>query len=212
MDRLPPEIVSEVVGTLALNAPRNLKLSSYACISRAWQSAIEQHTFHEIFFNIDELDKFKKLFESNNVGRARYLTRLFVKVSRDYHAAKDQDDTAWFSTSVVNLFIVLGDLHKRAENLPPLLLRFYGENKSGEKPFDLKSPDQVLPVEQVSRFWFSPSGNLVSLRPGAVFKILEKLPKAEIAYLGFLDNIEWGRRKRRAQREGESPLVSILML
>jgi hypothetical protein len=108
-----------------------------------------------------------------------------------------------FSESVARLFTVLADIGNWTNNLPLLTLRFWDDDYDNRGSFGLKLPDSVPPLQQVGRFIFVPTGKLYAVRQNAVFEILKKLPKVRKADLSFFDSIQWGRRKRRAQREGE---------
>ena len=202
MNNLPPEILSEIVEVLANDSP--CQLSAYACISRAWQGAIEQQLFRILKLHITELDKIQVIFKSANICRARFLVRLEVNFGRQSSDdAYFSDDTAEFSESIAHLFAILADMGNQANILPLLTLRFWADDYENRGSFNLILPNSLPPLHQVGRFIFVRTGNLYALRQSAIFEILKKLPKVYKAELSYFDDFQWGRRKRKAQREGE---------
>jgi hypothetical protein len=167
--------------------------------------------------HITELDTFRAIFKSANAYRAQFLLRLeinFGPQSSDDSYVSDEtaefsddsyvsDDTAEFSESVAHLFAVLADMGNQANNLPMLTLRFWADDFGDRGSFNLILPHSVPPLHQVGRFIFVRTGKLHALDQRAIFKILKKLPKVYKVELSYFDNFQWGRRKRRAQREGE---------
>jgi hypothetical protein len=145
MDTLPPEILAQIVDSVAevhdwTKSYRwgkcGAQFAQYSSISRAWKTAIEQITFKEFTITTDEMDAFAALFSGNKISRMVNLTLLsvvFILPSPPnalgccpvVRIPDREADSAAFSASVVKLFTILADLAARAAGQPSIFLSFY---------------------------------------------------------------------------------------
>ncbi|KUI63530.1 hypothetical protein VM1G_10254 [Cytospora mali] len=96
MDRLSPEIISMIASHLSAK-PKNAHIaklsprtSTYACISREWQAAIERYTFSHINLKSSDLPAFAAVFSSNPYRRV-LLRRLAYRVCLPTHGDSRAD-------------------------------------------------------------------------------------------------------------------------
>ncbi|KAF1948267.1 hypothetical protein CC80DRAFT_541080 [Byssothecium circinans] len=143
MDKIPPEILSQIVNAVADDGT---PLAPYAPISRHFRAAVEQRTFERLILTTHDLSQFRELFRGANVHRRRFLLRiLFRFVLPDdgpdpcCEAGRVLDrraDSQSFTESVKTLFGIISDLRKHCPTPPPpLYLRFVNAIRDSDPPY-----------------------------------------------------------------------------
>jgi hypothetical protein len=129
MDRIPPEIHSQIVTALAEDGI--IRLASYSAVSHHFRAAIEQQTFKRLVLTTHDLPRFRELFSGANTRRRGFLRQVFFRFVLPKEATNaccqagrliDRNaDSEAFTKSVETLFNILRDLRKRCSIVPPPL-------------------------------------------------------------------------------------------
>lgn len=147
MEKLPPEILAEIINNLPgkehpgywLNKHKK-DLARYSSISRAWNASIERLTFRSLTVETDELDNFAALYSGDKISRRTHLRYLNINIVLPippnemgccpFSQPPDrQADSVSFSNSVAKVFTILADLAVRSWEQQPLTLRFLGATR-----------------------------------------------------------------------------------
>lgn len=207
MDNLPLEIISEIAKCLQEIGGATHRLSTYAAISPAWQSAIEQLTFSSLKINLEEIDTFKRYISPPNASRAHRFTWLNIDLasgsSNDAHI-----DTDAISKGISTLFTALADGNSQGNNSPPLKLTFSMTHFGDYEAFDIIIPESVPSLPQVDMFGYDAVSDHSALKVAFVKEIMKRLPRTSRVRFRFLDLIEWGARRRRVVRQSMCCIVS----
>ncbi|PVH92008.1 hypothetical protein DM02DRAFT_701848 [Periconia macrospinosa] len=172
-----------------------------AAISPAWQDAIEQQTFCSLKINIDEINTFKRYISPPNASRARRLTWLVVDLAPRSSTSNARIDTNAISKGISTLFTALADSTSQGNNSAPLKLQFSMNYYDDYEAFDIIIPDSVPSLPQVDMFIYDAVHKLSALKVTCVQEIMKRLPRMSKASFKFLDEIKWGARRRRLERQ-----------
>jgi hypothetical protein len=223
MDRVPPEILSQII--CALSEESNLQLAPYATISHRFRAAIEQQTFACLILN-------------TNAYRRGFLSRiLFRFVLPDEgpnpccEAGRMTDreaDSSSFTESVKTLFDIVQDASKACLTTPPpLYLRFVDATRNTDPPYrnygrcsrrreQHDEDDKVrfydfaplatgkLPIlDDVTEFDFGGGHDLEDAGRRWMGHVLGQLPALVRLSIDLTDGIELGLGIRNTLGEGE---------
>jgi hypothetical protein len=113
MDKLPPEIISNIVASIPdrTRPRRKGRLASIALISRQWQQAVEHRTFSSLRLRNTDLVTFAQIFNDNARGptRASALKRLDYVIG-----SSPRIDKGWNACSYTERIV---ELQSNTENV-----------------------------------------------------------------------------------------------
>ncbi|KAF1974685.1 hypothetical protein BU23DRAFT_598039 [Bimuria novae-zelandiae CBS 107.79] len=143
MDRIPPEVYSEIVTALA--EEKNIQLALYSTVSHQFCVAVEQQTFKRLVLTTHDLPRFREIFSGANTRRRGFLRQVFLRFVLPNEAPNpccqagrviDRNaDSQAFTESVDILFNILSDLRKRCSAVPPpLYLGFVNATRQSDPP------------------------------------------------------------------------------
>jgi len=243
MDKLPLEIYANIVDQLIASSRFKVPLASYAAISSLWKLSIERHTFRDLRIETTELDEFAALFNGENISRRAALRKLYVTFILPTPSngvpccdvegvPSDEADSVSFTTSVVELALILSSLGARSCQRYPLYLVFSkarrtfpsGVWKTCDNPddwtryrhgreqriearanfgqFEIFDNAAIPFIDDVTSFYFHHYEELVRSKYTWIPRIARCIPNLETFVLQGADSYQDGRNRRILKRHG----------
>lgn len=210
MDTLPPEILANIIDRLEGEVFKK-EHSSYACISLAWQAAVERRTFRTIPVKLDteSLDYMCKVLLANNARRVHYIRKLKISPGP---FPNDRDtllkgplriDAAVWRALMARLFIAVGNVMGYVQNPQALCLKFGWSQYTSVIDWESEARDAPTSVPELRYV-----DTMVMPYPidhvaeADLFALTDMLPSLTACTLAIRDEYDWGRRLRMERRKG----------